>query len=184
MTIVRRLSIVALAALLAGLAAGCAAGAATAPPSAVEPTPSAPSPDSGAPTDGGAVTLPPPREGGGGALPQPGMPELVVPRPGQQLVHPVAVSELAASVEGRTVILNARWWSGVEPCSVLDSVGVERDGSTITVSLFEGTSDPDAMCIAIAVEKVTVIDLGELDPGTYTVTADPGDAAAIVVEVP
>jgi hypothetical protein len=81
-------------------------------------------------------------------------------------------------------VLNARWWSGVEPCAVLDSVGVARDGQTITITLLEGTSDADVACIAIAVEKVTVIDLGELEPGRYTVVADPGEAAAVTVEVP
>ncbi len=113
----------------------------------------------------------------------PGRPQLVVPNPGQQLVHPVAIGELVARVDGRHVVLNARWWSGVEPCSILDSVDVARDGSTFRIALIEGTSDPDAMCIAIALEKVTVIDLGELDPGTYTVKPSLGDAPPIRVVV-
>ena len=188
MTIARRPLPIGLIVILAGILGACATGAASPPSSAGESdrveTPPASGDEvggGGGAGEGGSVV--PPNEGGGG-IGQPGVPELVVPRPGQQMVHPVGVSELAARVEGRRVVLNARWWSGIEPCSVLDSVGVERDGETITVTLFEGTSDVDAVCIAIGVEKVTVIDLGELEPGTYTVAADPGDAAAIVVEVP
>jgi hypothetical protein len=114
----------------------------------------------------------------------PDRPQLVVPVPGQAEIHPVSVRKLVAQVEGRRVLLNAHWESGVEPCSVLDSVRVGREGSSITVTLLEGSGNPDAMCIMIAVSKVTVIDLGILETGTYTIRADPGDAAPLTVIVP
>ena len=41
---------------------------------------------------------------------------------------------------------------------------------------------PDQMCIEIAVYKGAVVDLGELEPGTYTITAF-GDAAPVEVTV-
>jgi hypothetical protein len=188
MTTTRRLLVVLIVVLLAAVLGGCGSGAATAPTlpddsARIDPTPSDGNDGGGENGSNGGVVAAP-DEGGGGGIGQPGIPEPVVPRPGQLMVHPVGVSELLARRDGRHVVLNARWWSGVEPCAVLDSVGVARDGDTITVTLFEGTSDPDVACIAIAVEKVTVIDLGELEPGTYTITADPGEGAAIVVKVP
>ena len=113
----------------------------------------------------------------------PGKATLVLPHPGQLDVHNVSVEELTARVEGRRVIVNASWWSGVEPCYVLDSVAVKVDGTSITVSVREGSSARDAMCIEIAMHKVTVIDLGELEPGRYTIAADKGDARPIEVTV-
>jgi hypothetical protein len=118
--------------------------------------------------------------GGGGSAPvdpAPGQPTLVFPKPGLRNVHPVAIEQLEARVAGRHVVLNARWWSGVEPCSVLDSVAVKQDGRTITVSVREGSSDENAMCIDIAMLKATPIDLGDLDPGTYTIVAGDGSLA-------
>ncbi|HEU0236503.1 MAG TPA: hypothetical protein VFR14_08695 [Candidatus Limnocylindrales bacterium] len=193
MTNLRRAPLVGLIVVLSVALGACAAGAASPAPESDEtgrPT----TPPSEQPIDDGDGTVVSPpndggndgggNDGGGGGLPgDPGQPQLVVPQSGQLMVHPVAIAELLARVEGRSVTLNARWWSGVEPCSVLDSVTIDRDGSTITIGLHEGTSDLDAVCIAIAVEKVTVIDLGELDPGTYTIVAASGDAAAITVEV-
>jgi hypothetical protein len=113
----------------------------------------------------------------------PGKPTLVLPHPGQLDAHPVSIEELNARVEGRRVVINATWWSGVEPCYVLDSTAVKIDGMTVTVSVREGSSARDVACIEIAIHKVTVIDLGELDPGTYTIVADKGDAEPIQVTV-
>jgi hypothetical protein len=121
--------------------------------------------------------------GGGGGPVDPGQPSLVLPKPGQQNVHPVSIDKLSARVEGRHVVLNARWWSGVEPCSVLDSVAARQDGQTITVSVREGSSGANVACIDIAMLKATVIDLGDLAPGDYTIAADLGPAVAITVTV-
>ena len=129
------------------------------------------------PPDGGVVG------GGGGVDPGPGQPTLVIPKPGQLDVHDVSVEQLSAKVAARHVVVNARWWSGVEPCSVLDSVAVQREAQRITVAVREGSSARDVACIEIAMLKVTAIDLGELEPGDYTIVASQGDAPAIPVTV-
>jgi hypothetical protein len=144
------------------------------------------SPPASVPPDASVVVDPAPGNvGGGGAPPagQPGQPSLVLPKPGQANVHDVSIEELSSRVAGRHVVLNARWWSGVEPCNVLDSVGVTRSGQTITVSVREGTGKGDTMCIEIAMLKVTPIDLGDLEPGDYTIAASQGPAPAIVITV-
>ena len=206
MSTTRRTLLVGLIVMIGAGLAACG-GSATAPSSSAEGAGQSPSVDGTSPSprdpDGGSgdpgdntrspdepVTSPPDDGNvgnGGGFLPVgpggPGDPELTVPTPGQQMVHPVGISEFVSRVTGNRIEINAKWWSGVEPCAVLDSVQVERDGSTFTVTLFEGTSDLDAVCIAVAVEKVTHIDLGEVESGTYTVRAGQGEAPDLVVEV-
>ncbi len=166
--------------LIAWLVSACAGAVAspspTAPPSATPPS---------ADTSPGAPPDQPITGGGGGAGPAgPGQPTLVLPKPGQRNIHPVAIEQLSARVAGRHVVLNARWWSGVEPCNVLDSVAVKRDGRTFTVSVREGTGAGNGVCIEIAMLKATPIDLGELDPGVYTIVAGEGTAPPITVTVP
>ena len=188
MAAMRSTLVPALAIGLAIVLAGCA-GSASASPSGT--------PGGGPPTAPPASGNPPPSDddgrGGedgsgedGGGEPGPGAPnpQLVVPQPGQRDLRPVPASRVVAKVEGRRILLNVHWESGVEPCSVLDSVRVGREDSTFTVTLIEGTGDPDAACIMILVAKVVVVDLGELDAGTYTVRADPGDAEPLTVVVP
>ncbi len=186
-----------LALVLAAGSAGAASPAPTGNPSAAPSTPSSEPSASAEPNPGASDTTGSSPDGEapidpgdgigngnpGGGPAGPGTPELVTPKPGQQMVQPLGAAALDARVEGRHVVVNARVWSGVEPCSVLDSIDVQRSGQTIDITLLVGTSDPDAMCIAIAVEKVVVVDLGELDPGTYTITSERGDAEPISVEV-
>lgn len=165
---------VSLAIVLLALLAACSVG--VAPPSATPPvTPS--------------VTAPPdePVTGAGGSDPgQPAdpQPQVLVPRAGQRDLHDVNVNRLQAqAVDGR-VIVRATFYSGVEPCYVLDSVHAIRDGDNFTLTLREGTGQGDGACIDIAVLKATDIDLGGLPAGTYTIQAGAGDAAAIQVTVP
>jgi hypothetical protein len=177
----------ALLALLAVLAISLLFSACSAAAVPASPTPS----PSGAPSaspggggsgsdPGGSVVVP----GGPGVVePGGGQPQFVVPKPGQQNVHPVSIEEMDARVEGKRAVLNARWWSGVEPCTVLDSVAWKRDGKTITISVREGSGGGDVVCIDIAVYKATVIDLGELEPGEYTVIAGDGNAAPITFTI-
>jgi len=176
------------------LVAACSSGAA---PAASNPPAASPSPAASAPPDASTSGDPGSAIGGDpGDMPTDGpvdggpnppgndrQPKIVVPVPGQQNVHAVPIEQLDARVEGRHAVLNARWTSGVDPCYVLDHVAFKRDGTTIAVSVFEGTGNPDVMCVEIAQEKVTAIDLGELDPGTYTVVATDGPAAAITFTV-
>lgn len=130
---------------------------------------------------GGGITIPDfPLPGGGG---QPGEnPTIVVPKPGRLNAHPVGASGIEARVDGRRVLVRVSWWSGVEPCHVLDSVLVERNGTSITITVREGADRLDVACIEIAMLKATIVDLGELEPGTYTISAG-GEATPIQVTV-
>ncbi len=107
----------------------------------------------------------------------------MIARPGQLNLRPLSAMLLEATVDGRRVLVKATWWSGVEPCNVLDSVKVDRSGFDIAITLIEGTGDPNAMCIEIAMQKATIIDLGELEPGTYTITSPGGEATPVTVTV-
>jgi hypothetical protein len=75
------------------------------------------------------------------------------PRPGMAGVAPIAFDEVVVGPDDRT--LTVFFWSGVEPCYVLDHVDVEENPGAITVTLFQG-HDPtagDVACIEIAVLK-------------------------------
>ncbi|WP_433249794.1 hypothetical protein ACQPYK_03020 [Streptosporangium sp. CA-135522] len=75
--------------------------------------------------------------------------------------HPRRVRWLSAkpSKDGRS--LRITWWSGVEPCTVLDRVTVRETPKRVTVTLWEGPSSKarDVACIAVAVQKVTTVKL-------------------------
>jgi hypothetical protein len=113
---------------------------------------------------------------GGGA-------KLVVPKAGQGNPRPVAPIKLEASVDGRHVLIKVSWYSGIEPCSVLDSVKVDRTAGEIAISPMEGIGDPTAVCIDIAQLKATIVDLGDLEPGTWRITAPGGDAPALELTI-
>ena len=53
----------------------------------------------------------------------------------------------------------------------------------LTLTLFEGRGPGDPICIEIAETKQTQVDLGEVAPGTYTITDGEGGAAPIEVTV-
>jgi hypothetical protein len=170
--------------------AGCGVAAApTGTPIAAGPTPT-PVPGAGGSTGGSSgsgIDAPPP---GGGVNPpcckvgDPilGQVTVVVPQPGQLDPRPVNVQLIRASADGRRVSIELRWWSGVAPCSVLDSVDVTHDGSTYHLVAKEGAGAQGVACDDIAQLKSTVVNLGDLDPGTYRIEAD-GDAPTISVDV-
>jgi hypothetical protein len=174
--------------------AACSSGAAPAAPAASLP-PSASAPPTGGPfvdpgAGGGSVGGNPGSGVGGGAIVDPtpvdpaaGKPAIVIPKPGQKNPHPVAPATLQALVDGRHVLVKVSWWSGVEPCNVLDSVRVDRSGTEIAITIIEGSSDLDTMCIEIAQLKATIVDLGDLEPGTYTISAPNSEAAPIQVTI-
>jgi hypothetical protein len=188
-TPIRRSPILLGLALVSAIGLG-ACGTASAP--SLSPIPStspiasaAPSVDPGGGTSGdpgsGTVTSPP-------VAPTPvdpaaGQPALVIPKPGQANIHPVAPTALQASIDGRHVLVKVTWYGGVEPCSVLDSVKVDRSGNDIAITPFEGASDGDAICIEIAVLKATIVDLGDLEPGVYRIASPGSDAPPIEVTV-
>jgi hypothetical protein len=181
--------------LLAVLVLGACSATAT-PSGSAGPSdsPSAAVPSS-APSDSGGgsygdVGLTDPSAPTGGVIdptsvdPRLGQAKLVIPRPGQLNPRPVGAAGLEPAVTGHHVLVKVTWWSGVEPCNVLDSVVVDRSGTDITIQLVEGASDANAICIEIAAQKATIVDLGELDPGTYTIRAGGnGDAKPVTITV-
>ena len=186
-------------ATVAALGLSACAAAATpsgAPPAATPSTSPSPSP----PLDGGASD---PGGGGGGdgsagnpgagigvvpvdpapIDPNLGDPQLVRPVPGRLNPRPVTPIALQTSVDGRHVLVKVTWYGGVEPCSVLDSVRIERSGTDIGLIPIEGSSDPNAICIEIAVLKATIVDLGDLEPGTWRISSPGSEAPPVVVTI-
>ena len=83
------------------------------------------------------------------------------------------------------VIVRVRWWGGIEPCETLDSVFVGRDGNAFTLTVQLGSQPgQNVACIEIARDTATLVDLGVLGRGTYSVRADSGDAPPLTVQVP
>ncbi len=123
-------------------------------------------------------------EDGAGVPPAPGIidSELVEPQPGQQNVLPIPIERFDATVDGRTVTLQIRWSSGVAPCSVLDQVLVDVGDETVDVTIREGTSDPNAMCVLMLQAKHTIVSF-EVEPGTYTIRDTQGIAPSVEITV-
>lgn len=178
-----RASLLPLAAAL--LLSACVGGAPGAPASA----PGAPGSSAPAATDpnkpiGTDVPSPDPGTGNGdpGVI-DPGGRRLVVPKPGQFDIRPISAETLTAALEGRRVVVTVAFTTGVEPCSVLDSIVVERGDKSFAITLREGRGGEDVACIMIAEMKRAQVDLGELAPGTYKITDATGGAPAIEVVV-
>ncbi len=136
-----------------------------------------------APAPGGPGIIAP--GGGGGVDPGQGAaPSPETPSPGQVNPRPVSVWKAEPTIDGRHVTVLITWWGGVPPCSVFDSVTIARDGSTISLTPREGSApgSADVACPAIAKETSTVVDLGELDPGTWTLRTS-GDLAPITITI-
>ena len=175
MNAIRRLTrlIAGLVALVVVLAA-CAGGAAapspvpsTAPPDAPV---SAPPSDPGQPVD---PSVEPPI----GAKP-------ILPKPGQAInVHPVPAESIAARVDGSTIHVQAVWTSGVEPCTILDSIVVDRGEGTYTITLREGNSPQEIACIALAEQHVTEFEIPDVAAGTWRIVDSGGVAAPVEVTV-
>lgn len=83
----------------------------------------------------------------------------VEPTPGMANLHPIGFDKVVVGDDDRT--LTIFFWSGVEPCYVLDHVDVAETPDTITITLFQG-NDPsagDVACIEIAELKKVVVQL-------------------------
>jgi len=92
--------------------------------------------------------------------PVPG-PQIVEPTPGMANVRARPFDTATVGDDDRTVTID--FWSGIEPCAVLDRVDVDYGSDDVTITLFEG-NDPyagDVACIEIAVQKQVVIVLDE-----------------------
>lgn len=74
-------------------------------------------------------------------------------------VHKIRWTQAKAVSKGKKVRLT--WWSGVEPCTVLDKVKVKETSKKVTITLYEGTSPKarNMSCIMIAIEKTTTVKL-------------------------
>lgn len=154
--------------------AACSGGSAGSSPSgAPSPTPTVP----------GTAAPPSDSPPGAGGF-EPGMPdsERVDPQPGQQNVMAVPIERLEASADGRTVTITAHWSSGVAPCSVLDQVLLNVSDDTVDVTIREGTSDPNAVCVLMLQAKHTIVTV-ELEPGDYTIRDTEGLAPPIELTV-
>ncbi|WP_211590001.1 hypothetical protein [Microbispora sp. H11081] len=79
--------------------------------------------------------------------------------PAGPTVNPRKVPWESATPAGDGRSLDIVWWSGVEPCYVLDRVEVTETAREVTVTLYEGQDprQPDAACIEIAIEKTTTV---------------------------
>jgi hypothetical protein len=153
------------------LLAACAGGAAA--PSAAPSQPPSDAP----------VTAPP--SDGTGASPDPGIgAKPIVPKPGQAInIHPVVADSLAARVDGNKIFVTVTWTSGVEPCTILDSIVATKGDGTYTVTLNEGNSPQEIACIALAEQHVTEFEIPDVAAGTWTITDSGGVAPPVEVTV-
>ena len=160
------------------LGGGSSGGSGDGSGGAVEPTPGG--------TFGDVITDPPLGGGGGGVGIGSGDPVIVVAHPGMDNLHPAHPYQLASRIDATGhVIVRVRWWGGIEPCETLDSVVVRRDGSAITLTVQLGSQPgQNVACIEIARDTATLVDLGVLGSGTYSIRADPGDAPPLTIQVP
>lgn len=125
-----------------------------------------------------ATDLPP-----GNDSPPVGGGDLTLPQPGQLDVRDIPIELLEADVDERSVTLRITFTSGVEPCHVLDSMVITPGDHSFAITLREGHGPGDPVCIQIARQKHAIVELGEVEPGTYTITDTTGGAAPIEVVV-
>jgi hypothetical protein len=167
----RRSAVTLAAVLVAVVLAGCATGAAASP----SLIPGAPSASSDPDTSTGTAAP----AGGDPGVGGPGAGRIIVPKPGQLEVRSLPAQSMSASVDGRHAVVTVTFAIGVEPCSILDSVVVERGERSFAIALREGHGPGNEVCIMIAEIARTVVDLGALEPGTYAVSDTTGGAPAI-----
>jgi hypothetical protein len=149
---------------LAVLAAGCG--------QATQSTPTGPNTDPGTAVPGTSPDAAISHDADSdGRVMMPSTATWVTPRPGDGPVTPVSPSGLRVGVRAGSPFAVVRWWSGIEPCSVLRPVGIGVSGTTVRLRVVEGSDDPNAACPDLAMLKATRIDLNGLEPGTYTVVA-------------
>ncbi|MCW2880169.1 MAG: hypothetical protein JWQ95_4269 [Sphaerisporangium sp.] len=82
-------------------------------------------------------------------------------RPKGHTVHQHKVRWEKAKPTGDGRQLKIVWWSGVEPCNVLDHVKVRETAKSVTVTLYEGQARraQHVSCIDIAIQKTTTVKL-------------------------
>lgn len=113
-----------------------------------------------------------PNQGSGGSTPNSATPDcpectprpapdedrLTQPRPGQANVR--ARRWESADVHADDVTIDITYWSGVEPCYVLDRVEVREEAARVVITLYEGSQPGfDGACTEQAIERTTRIRL-------------------------
>jgi hypothetical protein len=170
--------------------AACTSGAAGSPASSAPVAPSASTPGVGTVSTAPASPVPSALDLGGtpGVLtpgsPGTGSPRVVTPKPGQLGVHPIAAERLAATVQDGRVVVEVTYATGVEPCYVLDSIHVQPGDHSFAITLRQGHGPGVAVCIQLAEIVRSLVDLGDLQPGAYTISDTQNGAAPISVTVP
>lgn len=156
---------------IALLLAACSSGGAAPSASPSQPpsdTPVTAPPSTGNGTDPGPVI---------GAKP-------VVPKPGQAIdIHPVPAEDLEARVDGNKIIVTAVWTTGVEPCTILDSIVVDKGEGTYLITLREGSNPQEIACIALAEQHVTEFEIPDVAAGDWTISDSGGVATPVAVTV-
>ncbi len=165
------------AVLLAAVVIGCSSVGASGSPSTA---PSASPPPASASPSSGTLSAAPSSSAASGIEPTG---TLVKPRPGQIGVHAISASSLSAAVDGHRLVVTINFWSGVEPCSILDSIQVQRGAGSYAITLREGRGPEEVVCDMLAVAKRAIVDLGDLEPGSYTISDATGGASAITVTI-
>ncbi|HEY7701121.1 MAG TPA: hypothetical protein VIB02_02330 [Candidatus Limnocylindrales bacterium] len=108
----------------------------------------------------------------------------IVPKPGTAInLRAMPAESLAARVEGSTIIVQAVWTSGVEPCTILDSIVVDKGEGSYTITLREGDNPQEMACIAIAEQHVTEFEIPDVAAGTWTIRDSGGLAPPVEVTV-
>ncbi len=74
-------------------------------------------------------------------------------------VNPQPITEATVVSSGGNEVRFAVWM-GVEPCDVIDRVEVTETDASVDVEIFRGTGDIAATCVAMAVERIVVAELG------------------------
>lgn len=102
-----------------------------------------------------------------------GRPQRVRPRPGMTDLRPVPWEKARQTPDGRH--LRVVYWSGVEPCNVLDHVDIRYGEKSITVTLYEGSdpTQPDVACIEIALQKFVKLRLDQAVDGRKLIDGAP-----------
>ena len=104
----------------------------------------------------------------------------VTPKTGPDRLVRMAPERLRVlSVDGRPAA-ELRWYGGLPSCYPLRPVEVKRTGDRIRLELFEGSALSDIPCIDIAVLKSTIVPLGDLPAGIYTVVAGEHRARLVI----
>lgn len=88
-------------------------------------------------------------------------PQRVQPRPGMADLRKIRWEKARQGSGGRSLLVT--YWSGVEPCNVLDHIEVDYKPSRIVVTLYEGhdPAEGDVACIELALLKEVVVELDQ-----------------------